>query len=106
MPTILSDETRIARKKHRCSLCFSVIEPGQRYQVEAYLGPYGDGIHTRNQCATCHNDDVTQMVWTWAGCPFEGIGTEDADEWAREMVAQGLHVERAVAYLARRGGKD
>jgi len=42
-------------------------------------------------------------VWEWADTPYEGIGPDEADEWAREMVAQGRDVERAAAYLARRG---
>jgi len=103
MPTVLRESTPVARKPHWCSLCNTRIEPGQRYRVEVYVDPYGDGIYTWHECAACHDDMVAQMVWEWAGKPHEGIGPDEADEWAREMVAQGGDVERAVTYLARRG---
>jgi len=85
-----------ARKAHRCDLCGSRIEPGETYdrQTNIYDGHLYDWL-TCQPCLPVFGAVITWLDGYWDD---EGVGVDQADEWARECTDDPL----AVAYLARR----
>lgn len=95
MPNLLRSSTPTARKAHRCYTCNGAIKPGEKYRRAVYLGD--DGLYEWVTCPPC--DELTQVVWDWAGRPHEGVTDEEFAEWARESSDD----PRAAAFLARIG---
>lgn len=93
MPTLLRSSKPTARKTHRCYTCRAEIQPGEQYRRAVYLGD--DGLYEWVTCPPC--DELTQVVWNWAGQPYEGVTDEEFAEWARESTDD----PRASAFLAR-----
>lgn len=96
MPTLLRHATPTARKSHRCYTCRATIRPGEKYDRAVYLGD--DGLYEWVTCPPCA--ELTQIVWEWAGQPWEGVTDEEIVEWAQESTDD----PRAVGYLARLKG--
>lgn len=87
--TILKETEPKARKTHHCSLCHGLICPNEQYRRLTYVT---DGeINDFLTCFPCQNDNVLGRVWRWTGDNSifdQGIGFEDAAEWARETLAE------------------
>lgn len=84
-----------ARKTHRCDMCAGWIKPGETYDRQTNI--YDGRVYDWLTCQPCW--PVYGAVDTWLGGAYydEGIGMDDAVEWARECTDDPL----AVAYLAR-----
>lgn len=102
----LSRKIVTARKQHTCSLCTGRIHAGDKYERATIVH---DGcIYDFLTCAPCIDDNVMHWVYThWWGRFEDGIGEEDAYEWATELVAYSegsdpVEVNAAKRYLARR----
>lgn len=61
-------QMRKARKKHRCSYCHGVIQPGERY--EHYTGKYDGEIYVWKAHEACMF--VAQEIWEYAD-PDDGM---------------------------------
>lgn len=95
MVQVLRTARPTARKAHRCDLCGGPINPGEVYDRQTSI--YDARVYDWLTCPACA--PVMTAVWAWLGSPWdEGVGTDDADEWAHEHPDDPL----AVAYLARR----
>lgn len=97
MSQILRDTHPVARKTHRCSLCFTKIQPGEQYRRTVLLGH--DGLYEWLSCQPC--EAVAVQVFAWLAEPWEGYTEEDAAEWAREHEHDPLYGEVAREYLRR-----
>lgn len=96
MVQVLRTARPTARQAHRCDLCSARIEPGEVYDRQTSI--YDGRIYDWLTCPAC--EPVMTAVWAWLDDPYidEGIGSDEADEWAHEFPDDPL----AVAYLARR----
>jgi len=95
MVQVLRTARPTARKTHRCDLCGGPINPGETYSRQTNI--YDARVYDWLTCPACA--PVMTAVWAWLGSPWdEGVGTDEADEWAHEFTDDPL----AVAYLARR----
>ena len=60
--TPLREETRTARKSHRCNECNRVIDRGEQYKFEAFV--YERQIWTYKTCVHC----LAVRDWLWEHC--------------------------------------
>lgn len=91
----------VARKDHRCSLCTAVIEKGAQHACTTCL--YGDRAYNFRECAECDTDGIVAEVHAWAGSPDEGVGVEEAHEWAHEHRGDKKRGAVAASFLKRSG---
>jgi predicted RNA-binding Zn-ribbon protein involved in translation (DUF1610 family) len=84
----IADETRTARKAHRCELCRRDIEPGEKYRHQRYKD-CGD-IWTWRQCAHC--DAVIDALIADGMCGDFGIDCDLVGEWEPDTIA-GLRLK-------------
>lgn len=87
--TVLDNVTPVARKQHRCSVCYRTIEPGETYRRQRVITD--DGPDVWKSCAHC--DRVFDAVWASLGSDSayfmdEGI---DLSEWLREYEIEPLN---------------
>jgi hypothetical protein len=103
MPTVLRESTPRARKPYPCALCGVDIRTGQRHRVVVTVGDYGGDLGSWRYCLLC--DEVLHLMWAFTPCDYqdEGIGPDEALEWARENHADPRYGQTACAYLERRG---
>lgn len=93
MSDVLSTETPVARKRHRCDLCDLPITPGEKYTRQTIIT---DGrMGTWRNCAEC--DDVIDAIQREGSMPTEGVDHEFAWEWACDLPQDAV----AVAFLER-----
>lgn len=97
MSQILRDTHPVARKTHRCSLCFTKIQPGEQYRRTVLLGD--DGLYEWLSCQPC--EAVAVQVVAWLADPREGYTEEDAAEWSRAHLGDPEQGALADAYLTR-----
>lgn len=97
MSQLLRETRPVARKTHRCSLCFTKIKPGEQYRRAVLLGD--DGLYEFLDCQPCQA--VGAKVIAWLFDPWEGYTEEDAAEWARDHLDDPEHGALADAYLTR-----
>lgn len=91
--TLLSDETRKARKRYCCQDCHALILVGEEHSAQSYA--YDGRAYTWRSCLPCRA--LAATVGEWCEWPEEGFGGEDYYAWAQERPDD----ERAVAYLTR-----
>ena len=91
--TLLSDETRKARKRYYCQDCHALILVGEEHSAQSYA--YDGRAYTWRSCLPCRA--LAATVGEWCEWPEEGFGGEDYYAWALERPDD----ERAVAYLTR-----
>jgi hypothetical protein len=117
MVTTLESGHRKARKPHFCGLCGRRINPGD---LHAYQNNVYDGrAYTWRDCIWCDRDSIVHYVSDWmGGWTDEGVGGEQAVEWARQAAEWPKHwlayirpitaTERnaARAWLARAAGGE
>jgi hypothetical protein len=85
MPTLISHSNPRARKSHRCMMCGGRIQPGEQYSRDTLV--YGGRIYSWVECPACQSDHICNEVDAWTGgWRDEGVGIEEADEWAHETV--------------------
>lgn len=97
----ITESTRTARKPHRCDLCTAAIHPGEQYHLGTYAG---DCIYDWKTCRGCEADSITNRVWRWGAMTWdEGVGPEDAHEWANDQAGHGApdDARAARAFLER-----
>lgn len=101
MNAFIREQTPTARKTHACSLCDGLIAPGKQYTrtTSVYDGRMADFLI----CKGCKDGMVLSRVYAWAFEPDEGVGFDDAMEWAREHAEHGTDDSKAAAknYLDR-----
>ena len=101
MNAFIRETCPTARKSHACSLCNGRIMPGEQYTrtTNVYDGRIGDFL----RCTGCKDGMVLSRVYAWAFEPDEGVGFDDAMEWAREHAEHGTDDSKAAAknYLDR-----
>ena len=91
--TLLSRQTRTAKKEHKCRECFRVIAAGEKYLLESYVF---DGDFTAHKtCAHC------MVVRDWLQDECGGLLYGGVEEDAREHVFEnrgyyGYELYRAV----------
>ena len=100
MPTEMRHATPKARKPHECSLCLGPISPGETYSKTTYV--YDGRVYDWRTCAACLADKVSTAVFDWTEWDEDGIGPDDALEWAEENWRQ----DPAALRLLIRGHKD
>lgn len=96
---IRTDETRRARKEHRCSECRRTIAIGERYHFETYVDQPGGRYATHRTCEHC---DVARD-WLLAECSgfmYGGV-REDLVEHLDEY-PENLHL-KIIGMGIRRG---
>lgn len=101
-----SERTVRARKQHRCGMCGQGISAGDLYRVSVNL--YDGRVYNWRECLPCGNDGICAWVYNWADYPDEGVGYEEADEWAGYVHWMRRPAERAAArrWLARAAGGE
>lgn len=99
MPTQLREATRIARKAYRCSMCNGAIEAGTSHHVSTNL--FDGRVYDWRTCRSCVEDNIVSEVYFWAGSPDEGVGFEQAWEWAHDHRDDPALGREASALLAR-----
>lgn len=117
MVTQLHEGTRTARKVHRCGMCSQTIKVGERHHVSTNV--WDGRVYDWRECAGCARDSICSYVHDWSGCYYEeGVGYEQAAEWADEAVGwpghwlrygRGIHPAERVAarnWLARAAGGE
>lgn len=76
-------DTRKARKPHNCDMCAARIEVGEEHYVST--NAYDGRIYDWRECLPCHRDLICSEVYAWTGGYYdEGVGYEQAHEWAHE----------------------
>lgn len=81
----LKEVTRRARKQHRCGMCSAAINPSDLHRVSTNL--YDGRVYDWRECLPCDRDVVVNLVHDWTGGYHdEGVGFEQACEWAEEAV--------------------
>lgn len=91
--TMFADSVVTARKQHKCSECFRVIEPGEKYRK--YFGKGVDGTFHGKTCIHCE----VLMEWLQQNCGgylFEGV-LEDFQEHASDYQRMDLWRLTAMA---------
>lgn len=86
-PQLLREARPVARKAHRCSMCYGRIQPGETYDRDTLV--YDGRVYDWLTCPGCSADSITNRVWEWSYAHDEGVGPEDAHEWATEQVIHG-----------------
>jgi hypothetical protein len=74
---VLASETPLARKEHRCHLCFRTIESGEQYNRQRNIGD--DGPYVFKACAHCHA--YVQQIINALDYYGEGYTAEDLIEY-------------------------
>ena len=101
MNAFIRENSPTARKTHACSLCDGRIAPGEQYTrtTNVYDGRMVDFL----VCKGCKDGMVLFRVYAWALYSDEGVGFDDAMEWAREHAEHGTDDSKAAAknYLDR-----
>lgn len=83
MVQTLDSGQRVARKEYRCGLCLAIIHPGDHHAFQNNI--YDGRVYTWRDCLACDRDGVCNYVHDWSGGYHdEGVGAEEAVEWARE----------------------
>lgn len=79
----LRDSRVRARKEYRCGMCNVVIRPGDLHR--ASVNKHDGDLYTWRECLACERDQVCLLVHDWTGGYYdEGVGWEEAYEWAEE----------------------
>lgn len=102
MPELLNEHRPKARKAHQCSVCTGPIHPGETYERATYV--YDGRVYDWLTCAACERDHIVNLVWEWTGGYYdEGVGPEDAHEWANDQAMHGSPEDQRAAknYLQR-----
>lgn len=81
---IIADEWRIARKPHKCELCWRQIEPGERYRHQR--NKEGGDIWTWRNCAHCN--ELLHLLVAEGYDDGYGVTIDSACDWYPETVAQ------------------
>lgn len=85
MTTTLRDETRRARKPRHCGMCSASIRPGDLYRVTTMI--HDGDLYDWRECLPCYRDGICNIVHDWTGGYYdEGVGYEQAAEWAEEAM--------------------
>lgn len=79
MPELIAQETRKARKPHRCDYCGEMIEKGEVYE---YATLKFDGIYHWSNHVRCGK--IAQKIWDYAD-PDEGMTADDYTETCQEV---------------------
>ena len=80
----IADERRKARKPHRCSLCYRMIDPGETYSHGRFADA-GD-IWTFRQCAHCEAFlAIVRHAYNFDEYWEEGWSTDDVIAWGDEL---------------------
>ena len=80
-PQLLREARPTARKAHCCSLCTGPISPGETYSRRTLV--YDGQVYDWRECSDCEADEIVSLVAEWT-YDEDGIGPEDAYEWASE----------------------
>ena len=81
-PTLISNRTVKARKRHLCRTCDQdAVQPGETYRRAVYV--FDGSVYAWIQCQPCR--DCTPFVWEWCGNVEDGINSDDYCEWSRDM---------------------
>jgi hypothetical protein len=78
-PLVLASENPVARKEHRCQLCYRTINPGERYNRQRNIGD--DGPYVFKACAHCDALVKVSTVTEEANYWGEGYTADDFVEW-------------------------
>lgn len=102
MPERISESRPTARKAHVCQMCGGPIKVGETYSRDTLKY---DVIYDWITCQPCETDGVCNEVHAWTGGYYdEGVGIEQADEWAHECADQTEEPgPMARRWLARNG---
>lgn len=85
MTTTLRETTRRARKPHYCGMCSTKIRPGDTYRVTTMI--HDGDLYDWRECLPCDRDGIGNLVRDWTGGYYdEGVGYEQASEWAEEAM--------------------
>ena len=83
MPELITDETRKARKSHKCNLCYREIQPGEQYHYQ-FLKYDGETYDWR-ECLECK--ELAGYLWSYID-PDEGMTEESFSEGLQEFCAE------------------
>jgi hypothetical protein len=86
MVLTLDSGKRKARKPHKCSMCYRVIDPGEVYEWQSNI--HDNHLYTWKECAHCQAMQSIIDFAYWAGYPDEGIGPFDVGEYEPETIAE------------------
>lgn len=102
----IREGTRRARKPHWCSMCNHGIGRGDLHYVSTYA--YDGSVYDWRTCLPCRRDQIANLVWNWRDQPDEGVGYDDAKDWAYGHEWMRNPAERAAArrWLARAAGGE
>lgn len=93
---VLTDKTLTARKQHKCGECNRVIEVGEIYRYEAFIG---DGFDTHKTCRHCSPIRNIAMDIDSEGMFFYGMiqeqlwessAVDDPSEWKVRLAIAGM----------------
>ena len=102
--TLIRERKPIARKAHRCQMCGGPINPGETYRRDTLV--YDGRMYDWIECPACTTDGICTEVhaYTGGGIYDEGVGIEQADEWAHESAdSTGGSGPTARRWLIRNG---
>lgn len=98
--TVLTEKKVTAKKPHKCKECSRVIEIGEQYLYETYVGPYrGDPFRVHKTCKHCIPMRELAMECDsdgmfWYGGIYEQLCdtglSEDRDQWKIRLAIAGM----------------
>ena len=99
---LLLDETRRARKVHRCYECHCEIRPGESYECRKFASDYG--VETVTTCPHC----VAVRSWLVVQCRgwlYGGVLQDLQEHWQDDDLLRGRYLALAISGMQKRWAK-